>query len=213
VSYGVFHRYTSRMTITLHYAPKTRAFTALWLLEELAEPYALNVFHLNSGHHKSAAHLALNPMGKVPVVVIDGVAVAETGAIALCLADRFPHHGLAPAITDARRGAFLRWMFFAGSVIEPCLGEKFFKWSVPASNVAWGSFADMQRTLDAAVSPGPYLLGDQFSAADVVVGATARFGVMFGAIDKQGPIAAYVERLTKRPAFQRALAIEAKEAA
>ena len=95
--------------------------------------------------------------------------------------------------------------------MEPAFGEKFFQWNVPASSVAWGSFDDMLRVLEHGVSQSPYLLGDTFSAADVIVGATARFGVMFGAIPKDGVVAKYVHRLTEREAFKRALAIEQRE--
>lgn len=202
------------MTLTLHYAPRSRSFTALWLLEELGVDYTLESFDLNTGRHKQADFLALNPMGKVPLVVCDGIPVAEMGAIAIYLADRFQHaqHAqLAPALDDPQRPAYLRWVLFASGVIEPALGEKFFKWTVPARSVAWGSFASMESALTAAVAQGPWLLGDRFSAADVVVGATARFGVMFGAFDKHGPIADYVARLSERPGFQRAQAIEQRE--
>jgi glutathione S-transferase len=199
------------MTLRLHYAPRTRAFTALWLLEELGEPYELHAMTLSSGAHKTPEFLRKNPMGKLPVVVHDGAAISEMGAIALHLTERFPQKGLAPAVGDADRAAFLRWMFFSGSVVEPCLGEKFFKWSVPAANVAWGCFSDMERVLNEALLAQPYLLGERFTAADVVVGATLRFGVMFGAIPKEGAIAAFVDRLTHRPAFLRAEAIEQRE--
>ncbi|MFT5353227.1 MAG: glutathione S-transferase [Polyangiales bacterium] len=198
------------MTTRLYYAPRTRAFTALWLLEELGEPYELESFSIHTGRHKKDDYLALNPMGKVPLVVHDGVPVSETGAVALYLADRLGSD-LAPKVDDAERSAFLRWMFFAGSVTEPALGEKFFKWDVPSSSVAWGSFADMERMLTAGITPGPWLLGERFSIADVVVGASARFGVMFGAFAKEGPIADYVARLSGRDAFKRAEVIEARE--
>ena len=198
-------------TITLYYAPRTRSFTALWLLEELGVPYVLESFDLQSGAHKQPEFLALNPMGKVPLVVCDGMPIAETGAIALYLADRCRGTVLSPDIDDPARADVLRWCFFSGSVIEPALGEKFFKWTVPAQSVAWGSFDQMVATLSAAVTPGPYLNGETFTVADIVVGASARFGVMFGAIAKEGPIAEYCAQLAERPAFKRAQAIEARE--
>lgn len=197
--------------VTLYYAPRTRAFTALWLLEELGVPYHLESFDLRSGAHKKPEFLQRNAMGKVPVVVCDGVPISETGAIALYLTDRFPEAALSPRIGDPARAAVLRWCFFAGSVIEPALGEKFFKWTVPAQSVAWGSFDQMVTTLSAAIEPGPYLAGEAFSVADLLVGAGARFAVLFGALPKTGPIAEYVARLEARPAFQRAQAIESRE--
>ncbi len=203
------------MSMKLYYTPRSRAFTALWLLEELGQPYELESFALDGDRHKQPDYLALNPMGKVPLVVVsheDGeVPVSETGAIAMYLAERFPESKLAPAVSDAKRAAYLRWMLFSGSVIEPALGEKFFQWEVPARSVSWGCFADMERTLSDALSASPYLLGEEFSAADIVVGASARFGLLFGAFEKTGPIADYVARLVERPAFKRADAIETRE--
>ncbi|NVB36301.1 glutathione S-transferase family protein [Pseudenhygromyxa sp. WMMC2535] len=202
---------SERPTLELHYAPRTRAFTALWLLEELGEPYTLRSFDLASERHKQADFMALNPMGKVPVVIHEGVPVSELGAIAIYLGDRFPAAKLAPAVDDPQRAAYLRWTFFASAIMEPALGEKFFKWEVPARSVAWGSFAQMLEVLEAGVSPGPWLLGERFSAADAVVGSGARFGSMFGVLPQQGPIADYLARLQARPAFERAAAIEAEQ--
>ncbi len=195
---------------TLYYAPRTRSFTALWLLEELNIPYRLESFDLATRRHKADDFIELNPMGKVPVVVHDGVAVSELGAIAIYMADLFPEAGLAPALDDPKRAEFLRWCFFSSAIIEPALGEVFFKWDVPASSVAWGSFNHMLTTLEAGVSGGGFLLGDQFSAADVLVGASARFGQMFGAI-KSDVVADYIARLTAREACKRAAAIELRE--
>jgi glutathione S-transferase len=202
---------TTQPSLKLYFAPRTRSFTALWLLEELGIPYQLDSFDLNSGRHKQPDYLALNPMGKVPLVVCDGVPVSETGAIAIYLADRFPEARLTPAFDDPLRPAYLRWVLFVGGVMEPAFGEKFFKWNVPARSVAWGSFEQMHEVLTAGVTNREWLLGDRFSAADVVVGAAARFGVMFGVFDKTGPIADYVDRVTAREAFKRAQAIEQRE--
>lgn len=200
------------MSLTLYYAPRTRSFTALWLLEELGVPYTLESFDLNTGRHKENDFLALNPMGKVPLVVDDGVPVSELGAIAIYLSDRCRNVVLSPAIDAPERAAFLRWIFFASAIMEPTFGEKIFKWTIPARSVAWGSFDDMLRTLIEGLDQSVYLLGDSFSAADVLVGANARFGLMFGALPKDGPVAAYVNRLSEREAFGRALAIEQREA-
>jgi glutathione S-transferase len=203
------------MALRFYYAPRTRAFTTLWLLEELGAAYELESFALESGRHKLPDYLALNPMGKIPLVVHDGVPISETGAIAIYLADRFAGQPgaatLAPALDDPRRPAYLRWMFFAAGVIEPAFGQKFFKWQVPPSTVAWGSFEQMLEVLRDGVDGRQWLLGDAFTAADVVIGAAARFGLLFGAFEKQGPIADYVARVTARDSFARADAIETRE--
>lgn len=199
------------MTTRLYYAPKTRAFTALWLLEELGIPYELESFRLDTQRHKQPDYLAFAPMGKVPAVVDHGVGLAETGAIAMFLADKYPQAGLSPRFDSEERAAYLQWIVFAGSVIEPAFGEKFFQWKVPKSSVAWGSFDDMIQAVTAGLGGRAWLVGDGFSAADIVVGATLAFGVKFGIISPDSVIGQYVQRLAARPAFQRAEAIEQAE--
>ncbi|MCA9562555.1 MAG: glutathione S-transferase family protein, partial [Myxococcales bacterium] len=199
--------------LTLYYAPRTRSFTALWLLEELGVDYELMSVDLAAGVHKSPEYLALNPMGKVPLVVDRGRPVSELGAIAIYLADLYPQSGLCPSLDDPQRPAYLRWIFFASAIIEPAYAQKFFKWEIKPSQAAWGSFDQMLSVLNQGVPESGYLLGEHFSAADVVVGAGARFGLMFGALPKEGAIANYVARLTERDAFKRASEIEARESA
>jgi len=197
--------------LVLYYAPRTRSLGALWLLEELGQPYRLESFDLGTGRHKTPEHLALNPMGKVPVVVDRGIAVSELGAIAIYLADRFPASALPPATDDPSRAPFLPWVFFASAVVEPALAEKFGKWEPRPRQHAWGSFDQMLEVAQNGVTPGPFLLGERFSAADVLLASGLRFALLFGAIPKDGPIADYVARMTAREAFVRASAIEARE--
>lgn len=113
--------------IVLHYAPRTRSFSALWLVEELGHDYRLQSFAMASRHHKSPEFMQMNPMGKVPVVVVGETPVSELGAIAIYLADRFPEAKLAPGVEDPQRADFLRWVFFASAIMEPALGEKLLK--------------------------------------------------------------------------------------
>lgn len=198
-------------SLVVYYAPRTRAMTALWLLEELGLEYQLESFDVHSGRQRQPDYLALNPMGKVPLVVDQGVPVAELDAIAIYLCDRFPKAGLAPAFDDPDRAAYLRWIFFASAIIEPCFAEVLFGWDLPSGSVAWGSFERMMAALHTGLAGGPFLLGDAFSAADLVVGAALRFGLMFGAITDAPEVEAYVQRCHARPAFERATQIEARE--
>jgi glutathione S-transferase len=200
-------------TLTLYYAPRTRAFTALWLLEEMQLPYRLESFALNSGRHKAPEFLAQNPMGKVPVVVDGRTPVSEIGAIAIYLGDRFPEAGLAPKIGDPRRADYLRWIVFQSGVIEPAYAEHFAKATPNPTSHAWGSFDQMLAVMKDGVKRGPFLLGEQFTIADVLVASTLRFGLMFGILDKQGVLADYVGRATARPGFARANAIQERETA
>ena len=95
---------TSNRHITLFHSPNTRPASALILLEALGAPYQLHVLDLKRGEQREPAYLAINPMGKVPALLDGDAMVTEQGAVFLCLADRFPDAGLAPAIGDPLRG-------------------------------------------------------------------------------------------------------------
>lgn len=177
------------------------------MLEELGLAYQIESFDITSGHQRSEAFRALNPLGKVPTLVDNGTPVSELGAIAIYLGDA--HSGMAPPVGDPDRAAYLRWVFFASAVVEPCLAERFFKWDIPSGNVAWGSYERMMPVLLGGLEPGPWLLAEQFTMADVVVASVARFGTMFGAMDKEKSLMAYLERCQARPAFVAASKIEA----
>lgn len=195
--------------IVLYYAPRTRSFRTLWFLEELGRDYRMEHLDLNKGEHKRPDYLKINPMGKVPTVVDQGTPIAETGAIFTHLADKYSPGELAPLIKDPTRSDYLKWLFFAAGVMEPAFGEKFFKWDVPPRRVAWGSFADMEKTVTEGIAAGePWLTGDQFTAADVFVASNLHWGMMTELFPKEGVIAEYVGRCAARPALKRALAIE-----
>lgn len=195
--------------IVLYYAPRSRAFRALWFLEELGLPYRIEAIDFEKGEHKRPEFLKLNPMGKLPTVVDGGLPIAESGAILLHLADKYSAGTLAPRPEDPKRPDYLRWLFFAVGVMEPAFGEKFFKWQdIPARRAAWGSFADMERVVTEALTPGPYLLGNAFTAADVLVCANLHWGTVFKLFPETGVIADYVERCAARPGLKRAMEIE-----
>ncbi len=196
--------------IVFHYAPKSRAFRTLWFLEELGQPYRIEHIDLAKGEHKRPDYLTLNPMGKVPTIVDEGTSIAETGAILTHLADKYSAGDLAPKPGDARRADYLRWLFFAAGVMEPAFGEKFFKWEIPSRQAAWGDFASMERVTIEGVSAGRWLLGEQFTAADVFMGSNLHFGTLYKLFPTAGPIADYVARCAARPALKRALAMEEK---
>ena len=196
-------------SITLFHAVRSRSFRVLWFLEELGEPYRIEPIDLEKNEQKSERLLRHNPMGKVPVVLDGDVALSESGAIYIYLADKYAPGRLAPRPDDERhRADFLRWMFFAAGVMEPAFGEKFFKWELNPRQVAWGSFESMLQTLQAGVRGKEWLLGDIFTAPDVFVGSNVHFGTMFGILPKEGPIAKYLARLAARPALKRALQLE-----
>jgi glutathione S-transferase len=200
--------------LVFYYAPRSRSGIVLWMLEELGVPYQTNQLSLKQGTHKSADYLAINPMGKVPAIKHGNTVVTEAAAVCCYLADAFPAAGLAPAIGDPDRGTYLRWLFFSPSCIEPVMADKAFKRPpVPASTVGYGDFDTVMNVLSQAVSKGDFLLGDRFSAADVVLGSTLRYGMMFGIIPHRPEFDAYAGRLASRPALQRTNALDEERAA
>ena len=192
------------MALTLHYHPYSRAAGTLWALEEAGVPYELKVVDIMKGAQKQPEFLAINPMGKLPTLVDGDVVVTESAAIALYLADRYAAGRLAPALDDPRRGTYLRWSFFAPSVIEPAVMAKGAGWEVKEVSAGWGNHASMMAAAESALAKGPFLLGEDFSMADVVFGGLLRFLMLFKQIEARPIFTAYVERLNARPAYQRA---------
>jgi glutathione S-transferase len=192
------------VSLILHYHPYSRAAGTLWALEEAGVAYELKVVDIMKGEQKAPSLLTLNPMGKLPTLVDGDVVVTESAAIALYLADRHAPGRLAPALDDPRRATYLRWSFFAPSVVEPAVMARSSGWAVKEVSAGWGSYDAMIAATEGALSGGPFLLGDQFSMADVVLGGLLRFLIGFKQIEARPSFASYVARLDARPAFQRA---------
>ena len=193
--------------VVLYSNPRSRGRMAHWMLEEVGAPYRVVTFDFAKGEHKAPDFLAINPMGKVPAIVHRGTTVTETAAILAYLADAFPDAGLAPATDDPARGSYYRWLFFGAGCFEPALANRMFE-RPPVSNrgaLGYGSYEDVLATLKGALSPGPYLLGERFTAADLYLGALLGFAIQFGAKDvaAEPVFAGYVGRVTGRPAHGR----------
>ncbi|MBC7735055.1 MAG: glutathione S-transferase [Bacteriovorax sp.] len=197
--------------LTLHHGPNTRSSGALVLLEELGAPYRLQVLNMKAGEQRQPAYLAINPMGKVPALTHGDALVTEQVAVFLYLADLFPQAGLAPAIGDPLRGPYLRWMAFYGSSFEPALIDKSRKLE-PASPsmLPYGDYDTMLKTLTDQLDKAPYLLGERFSAADVLWGTALRWTMMFGLVPDLPVLKAYAERVNNRPAALRARSKDAE---
>jgi len=200
--------------ITFYHAPNSRGAVIRWMLEELGEPFDIHALDLQKGDHKKPDYLAINPMGKVPAIRHKGVVVTEVAAICCYLADEFPQAGLAPAVGDPRRGTYLRWTFFSPGCIEPAVWDKALKREATSPGmIGYGEFDTVMDVAAKAVGKGPYLLGETFSAADVVFGSMIMWGMMFGIVPARPEFTAYAERLKQRPAHQRATEADAKLAA
>jgi glutathione S-transferase len=197
--------------LTLHHCPNSRSTGVLALLEELHVPYDLHVMNMKKKENREAAYLAINPMGKVPAIEHDGALVTEQVAIYTYLADLFPEAQLAPALGDPLRGPYLRWMAFYGSCFEPALIDRWLKREVPdKATTGYGSFDDVFNTLLAQLAKGPYLLGEKFTALDLLWGTALGWMDMFELLPKRSEIGEYVKRVHSRPAI---VAAQAKDAA
>lgn len=197
--------------IRLFWHPRTRAARAVWMLEEAGVPYQRVFVDIgNQDAEPSAAFLAASPMGKVPALEDGEVRMADSAAICLYVADRYPQRALAPAVADPRRGAYLFWMTYGPGVMEPALAEKFAGTATNRYSAGWGDFELMVETVEKGLVHGPWLLGEAFSAADVMVGSSLHFMRMFKALPDSPVLAAYVERCLARPAWQAAMAGEAE---
>jgi glutathione S-transferase len=192
--------------LTLYHAAPSRSSIARWMLEEIGEPYDLHLLSLKKGDNRDPTYLAVNPMGKVPALRHGDVIVSESAAICLYLADAFPQAGLTVPVGDPRRGPFLKWLFFGPGCLEPAITDRAFKRVEEAPRGALG-YGDFDTTMDVvakAVEPGPHLLGNAFTAADVVIGSTLRWGMLFKMVPERPEFLAYTRRLAERPALQRA---------
>jgi glutathione S-transferase len=194
----------SNARLTLYHWAPSRSMTARWMLEEVGQPYDIELIDLSKGAQANPDFLRVNPMGKVPALRHGDTFVTETAAICCYLADAFPEAKLAPAMGDPLRGPYLKWLFFGPSCIEPAITQRSMGWpEARRGMLGWGSFDDVVEVLRGAVAHGPYILGEQFTAADVVIGAGIRWGMEFKLLPELAEFSTYSARLAARPALQR----------
>jgi glutathione S-transferase len=194
--------------IAFYHNPQSRGRIVHWMLEEVNAPYEIKVVDFDKKEHKSPDFLAINPMGKIPAIVHRNTVVTESAAICAYLADAFPSAGLAPALDDPQRGTYLRWLFFGAGCVEPAIIDHMFSRPPPSRPTAmgYGNYADTLNTLEKALSPGPFILGERFSAADVYMGSALGWGLGMKAIEPRPAFGAYLGRVSQRPAYQRSMA-------
>ena len=192
--------------LVLYTNPQSRGRIARWMLEEIGQPYRVEVLDYATTM-KAPAYLTINPMGKVPALRHGAAVVTETPAICAYLADTFPQAGLAPPHGDRMRAPYYRWLFFAAGPAEAAVSNKAMGFTVPPERermMGYGRIGLVMDTLEAAVSQSDYLAGNTFTAADLYVGSHLGFGMMFGMIDKRPAFERYWQRLSARPACVRA---------
>lgn len=197
--------------VTFYHSPQSRSAGVLVLLEELDADYETFALNLKLGEQRQASYLAINPMGKVPAIVHGEALVTEQAAVYQYLAELYPEAGLAPAVGSPLRGPFLRWLAFYGSSFEPALIDRAQKNAPPPpSTCPYGDFDTMFKTLTDQLAKGPYILVEQFSAADVLWANALRWTTMFQLVPLTPVIQAYIDRVTSRPAAARAAAKDAQ---
>jgi len=196
--------------LTLYHASPSRSSVVLWMLEEVGQPYDLKLLSLKQGDNLKPDYLAINPMGKVPALKHGDTVITEAAAICTYLADEFPQAKLNIPIGAPGRGVYLKWLFFGPSCIEPAVIDR----AAPRKEAArrgmlgYGDFDTVMNVAAQAVAKGPWLMGEQFTAADVIIGSNIRFGMMFKMIPERKEFTGYTARIAARPAAQRA---EAKD--
>jgi len=200
--------------LTLFHAPQSRSATVLWMLEEIGEPYDLKIYRFDDGSLRAPEYLAINPMGKVPAIKHGDAVVTESAAICCYLADAFPKAQMNIPLGDPRRGPYLKWLFFGPSCFEPAIIDKMLK-REPGDRgaIGWGNIDLVLDTVSKAVEKGPFLFGDHFTAADLIIGGGLRWGMMMRNIAPRPEFTAYAQRVGDRPAAKRANAKDREIAA
>jgi glutathione S-transferase len=195
--------------LTLYHAPRSRSSRIIWLLEELGADYEIryvDIPRLDGSGRPDASNP--HPDKKVPALAHAGVLVTESAAICLYLTDLHPGAGIGPRVGDAKRGPYLSWLAYYAGVMEPVVTIEF---------VGLGNHEGLARTFRGrkemhqrivdGLQAGPFLLGESFSAADVLLGSMGQWARdMLPAGDL---VDAYLARLNARPALARAFAKDA----
>lgn len=193
--------------LVLYHAAPSRSSIVHWMLEELGQPYELQMVSFKRGENRQPAYLAVNPMGKVPALKHGDTVITEAAAICAYLADEFPQAGLNIPVGDPRRGTYLKWLFFGPSCVEPAITERAFPRKEAPARSALG-FGDFDTVVDvlakATAAASPYLLGTKFTAADVIIGSGLRWGSMFKLLPDRAEFKPYLAALAERPALRRA---------
>jgi len=193
-------------TLTLYTNPQSRGRIVRWILEEIGVPYELEVMEYG-GSIKSPEYLAINPMGKVPCIKHGEQVVTEVAAICAYLADQFPDENLAPARHEAQRGDYYRWLFFAAGPLEMALTAKSNQWDVNADNamsIGCGLIEDPIKAIEGALKNSPYICGENFTAADIVLSSTLYWAVFMKNLEPTAVLNDYINRCQSRPAAVRA---------
>ncbi len=196
--------------------PQSRGRIVRWMLEEVGLPYRTVLLEYGTTM-KAPEYLAIHPLGKVPALRHGDLVVTEAAAICAYLADAFASRGLAPPCDSPLRGAYYRWLFFAAGPLEAAVSNRALGFVVPPERkgmIGYGSYEEALAAVEAAVAArAPFLLGEQFTAADLYLGSHLAFGMRFGTLEKRPVFEDYCALLDQRPARRRAVELDDAAAA
>jgi glutathione S-transferase len=198
--------------IKLYHSRQSRSVRPRWLLEEIGAPYELVTLDMQKGEHKTPAYMKVHPHGAVPALVDGDLQLFESAAICAYLADKFPEKRLAPPVGTPARGLYYQWMVYAIATLEPPVIDVFMQTAMlPEAErspavlaAARKKFGDVANVLEQALGTRPFLLGEQFTAVDVMIGSTLGWAQMLGLLEGKKTLQEYVQRLSERPASQKA---------
>lgn len=195
---------------TLYYSPGSASMLVHLALLEIGAPHALERVDIEAGQQRSAAYLALNPLGLVPTLLVDGVPHGESAALAMLLAERHPDAALAPAVDSAQRADYLQWMLYLANSLQP----RFRQWFYPGDHLPSASDsikeaarigieACWSRLNTHLAAQGPYLLGEQFSIVDLYALMLMRWSRNMPRPATSWPhLAGFATRLKARPSWK-----------
>jgi glutathione S-transferase len=187
-----------------YYHPMSRAVTTHWMLTELDAEHEQIVIDIAAGENNTPEYRAINPMGKIPTLVDEGVVITETAAICAYLADKFADQGFAPLASSNQRGNYYRYLFYPGTTLEPMFTFNQLEVANDSpQSTGWGDLERCLETIEQMTPEVDWALGPQFTAADIVYGGMLDFAIQFGWLKSPTPkVAAYVGRIKSRDAYR-----------
>lgn len=188
--------------IEFYYAPDSRAEMVMWALLETDLVFELKPINFKKQEQKSPHFLKINPLGKVPTIVIENTVLTEVGAILTFLGDIVPNKNLAPKVGTTARAKYLRMLFTVPSVLEPAMADKFRKLQLDdGSQVGWGALPIVIEMLSNYLTTHQFVTGNNFSMADISLSMSLDWFIQFGMMESSPVIKEYCKNCMSRPAF------------
>lgn len=198
-------------TLKLYHQPRTRSARVRWLLAELHLPHDVQTVNVFAGEGRNPEYMKeVHPHGFVPALDDEGTVIIESAAICMYLVDRYGKGELAPPVDSKARGLYYEWMVYVPATADPLCESVMFNTVflpenkrdpklVERSKKTW--IQKVEPRFVRALGTGPFILGEKFSAADVLVGSSLGWARMAGMLSDDPVLAAYLERMTSRPGF------------